>query len=150
MWPSTFLCYPPYCKLSDTTFWSIRTVCCRVLCLVLIGPNQFCTSPNCFEPDRKQLKFCILIHVQYISTNPKVLYRSKIVGINFWPSICGARQPTAFWLVSSTRGVASGGPSAPWTLGVQLTLLQPGGKLCPPHYCLPTRIWKPNGISVKV
>ena len=22
-----------------------------------------------------------------------------------------------------------------------------GGRLCPSHYCLPTRIWNPNGIS---
>ena len=32
--------------------------------------------------------------------------------------------------------------------GFLLTLFQPGGdRLWPPHYCLPTRIWKPNGIS---
>ena len=34
-------------------------------------------------------------------------------------------------------------------MGVQLILIQQGGggRLCPPHYCLPTRIWKLNGIS---
>ena len=32
-------------------------------------------------------------------------------------------------------------------LGIQLTLFQPGGILCPSHYNLPTRIWKPNDIS---
>ena len=38
-------------------------------------------------------------------------------------------------------------------LGVQLTLFQPcnqGGRLCPPHYCLPIRIWKHSGISVTI
>jgi len=27
------------------------------------------------------------------------------------------------------------------------TIPATGGRLCSPHYCLPTRIWKPNGIS---
>ena len=33
-------------------------------------------------------------------------------------------------------------------LGVQLTLFNPGGggRLCPRHYCLPTRIWKSKDI----
>ena len=35
-------------------------------------------------------------------------------------------------------------------MGVQLTLFQPKeGRLCPPHYRLPTRIWKSNDISAR-
>ena len=53
---------------------------------------------------------------------------------------------------SMVRNVVSG--LAGWALappefGSQFTLFQPGGRsrLCPPHHCLPTQIWKPNDIS---
>ena len=32
----------------------------------------------------------------------------------------------------------------------QLTLFKAGGRLCPPHYCLPTQIWKPTYTNEKV
>ena len=33
-------------------------------------------------------------------------------------------------------------------IGVSINpILTRGSRLCPPHYCLPTRIWKPNGIT---
>ena len=40
-----------------------------------------------------------------------------------------------------SRGPGGNGPQ---TLEDQLTLFQEGGRLCPPHYCLPTRIFRPS------
>ena len=34
-----------------------------------------------------------------------------------------------------------------YTKSTHLILFQPWGRLYPMHYCLPTRIWKPNDIS---
>ena len=44
---------------------------------------------------------------------------------------------------------AASGFSPPGIWEFSKPLSNQGGKLCPPHYCLPTRIWKPSGISLR-
>ena len=93
-------------------------------------------------------------HINWLSTTQK-LWMLSIFQIwkTKWPWCSGGSKSIGdvHLRKCNSEMLLVGGLGKPTqNLKVQLTLFQPGGRLCPPHYCFPTQIWKPIDISATI